>query len=309
MIRILLLLCLIALSGCTYMGFTDLPADEVISRYADKSSRFMQIQGVNLHYKDEGEGPTLILLHGIMASLHTWDGWAEELKADFRIIRIDIPGFGLTGPLADRKYTIERSIKLVDELASRLGLQDFHLAGNSMGGYIAWNYAAKHPAKVNKLILLDAAGYPFEPPLILQMLRTPVIKDTMQYLAPRFVITYALNEVYGDSDKVQKSTIDRYHALLLREGNREAAVDVFAYLQQMSSDKVSRVKAPTLIMWGDTDRWIPPVNAANFARDIPDSTVVMYKGVGHVPMEEIPLRSAKDARTFLKKTSGNIGLL
>ena len=149
--------------GRQYMGFVDLAPEVVNSRYANEESQFIQLdglqQGINLHYRDEGlstvdnpDAPVLFLLHGIMASLHTWDGWVEELKDDFRIIRIDIPGFGLTGPYADGIYNIERSVDMLDQLSNKLGIESFFLAGNSMGGYISWNFAVSHPEKVDRLI-------------------------------------------------------------------------------------------------------------------------------------------------------------
>lgn len=296
--------------GRHYMGFVDLAPEVVKSRYASDESKFIQLgglqQGIQLHYRDEGlsavenpDAPVLFLLHGIMASLHTWDGWVETLSNDFRIIRVDIPGFGLTGPYADGIYNIERSVDMVDQLSDKLGINSFFLAGNSMGGYISWNFAAAHPEKVKRLILVDAAGYPFKPPMMLELFQTPVLKDSVQYLTPRFVVTHTLNEVYGDSSKVTDDLIDRYHQLMLREGNRKAVVDVFASIAHVDSSKIKQLKVPTLIQWGDADVWIPLENAKKFAGDIEDSKTIVYSGVGHIPMEEVPEQSANDAKDFL----------
>lgn len=296
--------------GRHYMGFVDLAPDVVKSRYASDESKFIQLdglqQGIQLHYRDEGlsavenpNAPVLFLLHGIMASLHTWDGWVETLSNDFRIIRVDIPGFGLTGPYADGIYNIERSVDMVDQLSDKLGIESFFLAGNSMGGYISWNFAAAHPEKVKRLILVDAAGYPFKPPMMLELFQTPVLKDSVQYFTPRFVVTHTLKEVYGDSSKVTADLIDRYHQLMLREGNRKAVVDVFASIAHVDSSKIKNLKVPTLIQWGDADVWIPLENAQKFAGDIEDSKTIVYSGVGHIPMEEVPEQSANDAKDFL----------
>ncbi len=293
-----------------YMGFVDLDLDTVKDRYANEESKFIQLdglqQGINLHYRDEGlrstedqSAPVLILLHGIMASLHTWDGWVEQLENDFRIIRVDIPGFGLTGPYDDGIYNIERSVDMLDQLTDKLGIDSFFLAGNSMGGYISWNFAAEHPEKVKRLVLLDAAGYPFKPPMMLELLRTPVLKDGMAYITPRFIVTNTLNEVYGDSEKVNDEIIDRYHQLMLREGNRTAVVNVFASIAHVENSKVKQLKLPTLIQWGEADAWIPLANAEKFASDIEGAKTIVYPGVGHIPMEEIPQQSANDAKAFL----------
>lgn len=308
MVVIALLLSMYA--GRYYMGFVDLAPEVVKSRYSNEHSKFIKLdglqQGIELHYRDEGiraeenpDAPVLFLLHGIMASLHTWDGWVENLQGDFRIIRIDIPGFGLTGPYADGIYNIERSVDLLDQLSDKLGIESFFLAGNSMGGYISWNFAAAHPEKVDRLILLDAAGYPFKAPMMLELLRTPVLKDTIAFVTPRFIVTQTLNEVYGDTSKVTDETIDRYHQLMLREGNRQAVVDVFASIAHVESDKIKQLKMPTLIQWGEIDKWIPLANAKKFANDINGAKTIIYPGVGHIPMEEIPEKSAADAKEFL----------
>jgi pimeloyl-ACP methyl ester carboxylesterase len=168
-----------------------------------------------------------------------------------------------------------------------------------MGGYISWNFAVAHPEKVKRLILVDAAGYPFKPPMMLELLRTPILKDGMALITPRFIVTQTLSEVYGDASKVTDEIIDRYHDLMLRTGNRKAVVDVFASMAHLDNDKIKQLKVPTLIQWGEADVWIPLVNAGKFAADIEDAKTIIYPGVGHIPMEEIPLQSANDAKEFL----------
>jgi pimeloyl-ACP methyl ester carboxylesterase len=292
-------------AGRHYMGFVDLDPTVVNGLYANEESKFIKLdglqQGIELHYRDEGQqdAPVLFLLHGIMASLQTWDGWVETLQDDFRIIRVDIPGFGLTGPYADGIYNIERSVDMVDQLSDKLGIESFFLAGNSMGGYISWNFAAEHPEKVKRLILLDAAGYPFKPPMMLELLQTPLLKQGMGFLTPRFIVTHTLNEVYGDTSKVNDELIDRYHQLMLREGNRQAVVDVFASMAHVDNSKIEQLKVPTLIQWGEDDIWIPLANAQKFSDDIEDAKTIVYPGVGHIPMEEVPEVSANDAKDFL----------
>lgn len=296
--------------GRQYMGFVDLAPEDVNSRYANQESQFITLgglqQGIKLHYRDEGisveenpNAPVLFLLHGIMASLHTWDGWVESLQDDFRIIRVDIPGFGLTGPYADGIYNIDRAVDMVDQLTDALEIDSFFLAGNSMGGYISWNVALQHPDKVKRLILLDAAGYPFEKPMLLGLLSTPVLKESMAFITPKFIVEQTLNEVYGDASKVSSEAIERYHQLMLREGNRTAVVSVLASLGHMNNEGIKQLNIPTLIQWGEKDAWIPLENAQKFADDIAGSKVITYPGVGHIPMEEIPLQTAQDAKDFL----------
>jgi pimeloyl-ACP methyl ester carboxylesterase len=135
--------------------------------------------------------------------------------------------------------------------------------------------------------------------MMLELFQTPVLKDSVQYFTPRFVVTHTLKEVYGDSSKVTADLIDRYHQLMLREGNRKAVVDVFASIAHVDSSKIKNLKVPTLIQWGDADVWIPLENAQKFAGDIEDSKTIVYSGVGHIPMEEVPEQSANDAKDFL----------
>jgi pimeloyl-ACP methyl ester carboxylesterase len=296
--------------GRYYMGFIDLAPDELSSRYTNSESEFITLgglqKGIKLHYRDEGlrveehpDAPVLFLLHGVMASLHTWDGWVENLHNDFRIIRVDIPGFGLTGPYADGIYSLERAVDMLHQLSRELNVDSFFLAGNSMGGYISWNFAVQYPEKVKRLILLDSAGYSFELPMIIVLLRTPVLKDIMVFLAPRFVVAQTLNEVYGDSSKITDETIDRYHQLMLREGNRTAVVSVLKSIGSVKNDKIKELEMPTLIQWGTVDAWIPLAHAERFAADIKESKTITYPGVGHMPMEEIPQQTANDAKDFL----------
>lgn len=293
-----------------YMGFIDLSAKELSSHYANSSSKFIKLdglqQGINLHYRDEGisveenpDAPVLFLLHGIMASLHTWDGWVKNLKNDFRIIRVDIPGFGLTGPYPDGIYNIERSTDMVNQLSDHLGVKSFSIAGNSMGGYISWNFALSYPEKVERLILLDSAGYAFEKPMLLGLISMPIIKDSLSLITPKFVVRQTLNEVYGDASKVTDEIIERYHQLMLREGNRTAVVSVLASLGNINNSGIKTLKVPTLIQWGEADAWIPLEHANKFKAEIEGAKLITYPGVGHIPMEEIPQKTAKDARRFL----------
>lgn len=296
--------------GRQYMGFVDLAPEVVNSRYANENSKFIKLgglqQGIELHYRDEGlsteenpDAPVLFLLHGIMASLHTWDGWVDRLKEDFRIIRVDIPGFGLTGPYSDGIYNLNRAVDMVDQLSDELKIDSFFIAGNSMGGYISWNFALQHPDKVDRLILLDSAGYAFEMPMLLSLLRTPVLKESMAFLTPKFIVSQTLSEVYGDETKVKEETIERYHQLMLREGNREAVVSVLASLGDIDNKGIKQLQVPTLILWGEEDAWIPLAHAQKFADEIEGSKLITYPGIGHVPMEEIPQQTAQDAKDFL----------
>lgn len=304
----LLLAIAILLAIVFFMGYrADIPLQTLKDKYTNEQSRFVDVMGMSVHYRDEGQGPALVLLHGTAASLHTWDGWVDELKNDFRIIRFDMPAFGLTGPDPDGDYTIKHYVDFVDALTTKLGVEKFHLAGNSLGGEIAWGFALAYPDKVDKLILLDAAGYPRlagqKESVAFKMARTPVLKSVLKKFTPRSLYKKSILEVYGDDSKVSEELIDRYLELSLREGNRQAFSERVITSQVKADGDISKISQPTLILWGEQDIWIPVAHGHHFAADIDGSKLIIYPGVGHVPMEELPVESASDARAFLLSTA------
>lgn len=280
----------------------DIPVDHLKRDFANESSRFVTVSGMEVHYRDEGRGFPLVLIHGTASSLHTWDGWTGALTKNFRVIRMDLPSFGLTGPSPERDYSINAYVRFLDVFLNAVGVSRCHIAGNSLGGLIAWNYALAHPGKVEKLILIDSAGYPFRStPWIFRLMRLPLADTVARYLDPRLLVEKNLREVYSDASKITRETVDRYYRLTLREGNRAALVDRARTDDDFESmaKRIPSLRAPTLIMWGEDDAWIPVDHARRFARDIPGSVLKLYNGAGHIPMEEIPEITVQDARRFL----------
>lgn len=285
----------------------DIPVDELKAEFTNEKSQFIDILGMPVHYRDEGTGPLLVLIHGTAASLHTWDGWVTELKDEFRIVRLDIPAFGLTGPDPSGDYSIDRYVEFLEAFAAALNLENFALAGNSLGGEIAWRYALAHPERVNRLVLVDAVGYSRsegqKENLAFKLARTAGFKTVMSKITPRFLYKQGLLEVYGDDSKVSEALVDRYFRLSLREGNRRAFAERVIAAQGPIKGDVRNISQPTLILWGEDDLWIPLEHGRNFERDIQGSQLIVYPGVGHVPMEEVPVQSAADTRAFLRATS------
>lgn len=282
----------------------DIPLNELKEEYADEQSRFIEIDGMPVHYKIEGEGEPLVLLHGTAASLHTWDGWTEALQDDFKIIRLDLPAFGLTGPHPEGRYSISYYSTFLKKFLDSQGINSCYLAGNSLGGGIAWNFTVDNPEYVKKLILIDASGYVKEgkSPLIFQLANTPVISNLLRYVTPRFVIRKNVEAVYFDDSKITDQLVERYYELTLREGNRQAFIDrAQAGGKGYNQELIKTIKAPTLIMWGKHDEWIPEEDALRFAADIDESIVSIYDNGGHVPMEEVPEITAADAKAFLNE--------
>lgn len=301
-VLIALAVVLVALAALlSFFFYKDIPLPALIPVYGAAPSAFADIEGMPVHYRLEGQGPPLILLHGTGASLHTWQGWVEALKDHYMILRFDLPGFGLTGPHPEKDYSTEMYMRMIDGLTSRLGIDTFYLAGNSLGGKIAWEYAALNQDKVQKLILIDASGYPNQnpPSLGFRLAQSRILKHIVRYVTPKPLIRKSLLEVYLDSGKVTKPLVEEYHTLLLREGNRQAFIDRMQMGYRSNQWKLGRLKMPVLIMWGKHDRWIPVEHAYAFQQDIPGSIVRLYEA-GHVPMEELPQATAEDAMTFLQ---------
>ncbi|MBF0119927.1 MAG: wax ester/triacylglycerol synthase family O-acyltransferase [Desulfobacterales bacterium] len=296
---------IIKVSKLSSLGIKSISLETLAKKYTNDHSKFIEINGTNVHYCDEGTGPTLLLLHGIMSSLHTWNEWVKELSPYYRLVRLDLPGFGLTGPFTSQNYSRDTYMDFLHQFIERLNLKKIAIAGNSVGGYIAWNYAVLNPEKITKLILIDSVGYPQDVPNIINFLEFPGMGKLASFMTPRIFIDRNVRGVYGDKSKVTDSLIDQYFEMIMRPGNRKAYVEIFHLLKsECTSDKlcsgVTEVKSPTLIMWGKEDRWVPVDVVKRWEQDLQLSKTIIYDGVGHMPMEEIPLQTAHDAHSFLK---------
>ena len=278
-------------------------------KYESAHSRYLELDGARFHYRIEGTGPTLILLHGVMASLHTWDGWVERMASHYRIIRVDLPGFGLSDPLTDPEhYSPEHSCEMLDKLRAAFGVERFFLAGNSLGGFLAWFYAAHHPDRVEKLILVDPIAYPQALPPVMSLVSLPGIGEVARHWAPRFLVEQNVRQVYGNPSAITQQTVDRYYELLMHGNNRAAMVAYFRRIKMFAKDHtiapiVRKIQTPTLLMWGGKDRWVPPALIALWKRDVKNLQVRVYPSAGHIPMEELPEETSRDALAFLGSLS------
>ena len=288
----------------------DQGVDELADRWAGAPSRFLRVQGMNVHVRDEGPvntGTTIALIHGTASSLHTWDGWAEALKEDYRVVRFDLPAFGLTGPHPEHDYSIDAYVEFVVASLDELLADRVVLVGNSLGGHIAWATAVKYPERVERLVLVDSSGYPLEStsvPIGFRIASTPVLRDLMQDVLPRFVVRDSVENVYGDPTLVTEELVDRYFDLSTREGNREALGKRLEHFDSTAFlDRISEIQQPTLVLWGKQDRLIPFSSAARFAADIENSTLTSWGHLGHVPHEEAPEETVRALRSFLEQTA------
>lgn len=291
----------VALALIVWQWKSDLPLDQLKARWATGASRFVEVDGLDVHYRDEGTGAPIVLLHGTGASLHTWDTWADVLSASHRVVRLDLPGFGLTGPNPRGDYRIDAYVDLVDHFVERLGLGRFALGGNSLGGQIAWRFAVLHPDEVSALVLVDSAGYPrtVRPLLAFRIGRWPIVSSLAPHLDPRLLVEKTLRQTYGDPTRVTPELVERYYELTLRPGNRAAFAARTATPFEDQTAGLRALHVPTLILWGGKDALIPVSDARRFAADIPGAALRVYDGLGHVPMEEDGRGTATDVYEFL----------
>ena len=305
-VAVLLGAAIVLLIGAAALVRPDLPTEELEVRYAYPESTFAEVDGLRVHVRDVGgaEGPVVVLLHGSNASLHTWEGWTEELAEHFRVVSLDLPGHGLTGPDPHGRYRAAEMAEVVGAVVDELGIERFSLAGSSMGGGVALQYVLAHPERVERLILVGSVGYPREdgPPALYRVLGVPVIGDAARLITPRRAVARVLRTAYADPDRVEEETIDRYWHLLRREGNRAATVERMGLRREGDSvvaDRLDEIDVPALILWGAADTWVPVRDAERFEQDLPDAQLVIYEDLGHIPMEEDPIRTSQDAERFL----------
>ncbi len=315
--KILFLLLAIAVIALVAWGYSgDRTVAELRARWAPAPSEFKQIDGLEVHLRDQGprdDALPVLLLHGTSASLHTWEGWARAIAQTRRVISIDLPGFGLTGPNVERDYRTERYVRHVLAVLDHLAIKRVVLAGNSLGGEIAWHTALADRGRVAALVLVDPAGMPLAAksiPIGFRMAANPLLAPLLTVLTPRSVVAQSVRSTYGDPAKVTDATIDRYYELTLRTGNRQALVDRFK--QMRFGDRIDGLKSieiPTLILWGAQDQLIPVDNARLFADAIPNSEVAIFENLGHIPQEEDPQQSVAPVLRFLEtRACANCGV-
>lgn len=300
-ISIGLLIVLVAVAAWLYTP--DAERRSLEARWAPPPSEFMALDGLRLHLRDTGprDAPPLILLHGFASSLHAWEDWAPALEAGHRVIRIDLPGFGLTGADPGGDYSDGRAMTLILGLMDRLGLARADVLGSSMGGRIAWRFAAAHPERVRRLVLLAPDGFASpgrsydEPP------RVPLLLRILPYTLPDFLLRPSIKPAYAQPDRIPEETFERYRAMMLAPGVRQAIVDRTATATLMPPEPLlARITAPTLLLWGADDAMVPARHAQDYLRHLPDARLVVLPGVGHVPMEEAPADSVSVVMEFLR---------
>ena len=303
LLRILGGVILLAVLVIAYFAWTLRPLDSgaAQSEWMTDADRFVTVEGEDWRVRESGpaDAPALVLIHGFSHSLEAWDAMAAELEDSYRIIRFDLPGHGLTGPRADHAYSVPETVEQVSALLDEIAPGSFAIGGNSLGGLVAWRYAAQHPERVNHLILMDPGGYPN-----LGVGDDPApLPDAMRAyltLAPEAGVQYATSTLYADPTKVTPEQLARIRAMMRVDGNGQALIErIEQFTLPDPNPDLARISAPTLIIWGDSDAMIPATHGPRFDAAIPNSRLVLMQNTGHVPMEEWPVETADLVEGFL----------
>ncbi len=294
---------LAALAGAGIWLYTpDQPRAVLEAKYLVAPTDYRQVAGIRLHVRDTGprDAAVVILLHGFGSSLQTWEPWAETLSMQYRVIRFDLPGFGLTGADPTGDYSTRRSMIVLAALMDQLGVPRASLIGNSLGGFIAWKFAVGHPDRVDRLVLISPDGFASPGFEYGKKPSIPITVRLLPYVLPTRLLRMSLAPAYGNPAKLTDATVARYRDLMLAPGVRDAIIARMGQVMlEQPAPMLRRIQAPTLLLWGEKDAMIPISNAADYARDIPRATLVTLPGLGHVPFEEAPAASLEPVQRFL----------
>jgi pimeloyl-ACP methyl ester carboxylesterase len=301
-------LAVIVTGGLAWAYTPDKSRAELQALYTSDADTYPEAAGITLHVRDEGprDAQVIVLLHGFGDSLLTWDGWASRLKSSYRVIRYDLPGFGLTGPDPTGDYSDARGAQVLEALLNLLGVTKATLVGNSMGGKLAWQFAAAHPDHVAALVLVSPDGFASEGFEYDKPASVPAMLRLLPYTLPTMMVRMSLAPAFGDKNAMTDAMVTRYRDMLLAPGVREAMLDRLG--QTIVRDPEARLRAiaaPTLLIWGEKDRMIPFPNSADYLRDIKGAVLAPLPGLGHVPQVEAPETSLAPLLNFLQ--SNGIG--
>ena len=302
------LLLIIGVSACLAIIIfwrSDLSEDYLVKKYSNESSQLIEVKGSRIHIRDTGnpKGPVIVFIHGFGASLHTWEDWVKELENDFRVIRFDLPGSGLSGPDQQLNYSDERSIQIILGLLDTLKVQKINVVGNSIGGRIAWYFTAMHPERVDKLVLISPDGFKSPGMNYNKAPEIPSYLSMINYIFPKFVFRENLEFAYFNKTVLTDQLFDRYYELALYPGNRQAMIDRMR--QTVLKDPapfLKKIHCPVLLVWGERDGMIPVQNAQDYLALIPQAELHVLPNIGHLPQEEDPQKSLPYLLQFLKTT-------
>ncbi|KJS28003.1 MAG: hypothetical protein VR75_00930 [Hyphomonadaceae bacterium BRH_c29] len=289
----------------------DIGYDRLEIVYANSDSRILPLDnGLRVHYRDVGPrgAPVIVLVHGFSSSLHTWEPWVANLKRDYRVISLDLPGHGLTNCLESGEIGTDLFVDTVNRVTEALGVKKFTLAGNSMGGGVTWAYALAHPEKLDAMVLVDASGWPESAdeaksdPLVFKLIANPVARRLMKNTDMTYLVREGLRDSFANPDLATDEMVNRYTALARAPCHRDALMALSAGRKSnvpATRTALAQITVPTLILHGEQDNLIPVSAGEKFADAIPGARLITYPDAGHLPQEELAEQSAGDLRTFL----------
>ena len=300
--------------GAAAMIRLDMPRAALIAKYAGPRARFVALpDGTVAHVRLDGprDKPAVVLLHGAMNSLQSWDPWTQRLAENYRVIRIDEPGHGLTGATVAGDYSRAGMVSFVHAVLGRLNVRRAAIVGHSMGGGVAAEYAEHYPNEVWALVLVDASGIPRTGPRsrLEAMAHHALLRPVLRWTLPRWMIGDGIRDAVADRSKATDEMIDRIYDLEHFPGNRAGLIGHYLAPNDDSAVEagLSRLAVPTLIEWGGADPVLPLSSAREFQRLIRDARLIVYPGVGHLVPEELPEQSEQDAASFLAGVQPSAG--
>lgn len=283
----------------------DIESSELRTRYGASSQDMVMVDGLNIYYKDSGpkDAPVVLLLHGFGSSLQTWDFWAAKLETYYRVIRLDLPGFGLTGPSPLHDYSESNDLATLTHFVDKLGVSSFSIVGHSMGGKMAWSLAAAEPDRVKALVLMAPDGFPEAKDIGTKPYAMPAVMGMIKFCLPKFLVRKSIEPAFFDSSALSDRLVDRYYDMLRAPGVRNAILE--RANQTIYTDPVPRLEkitAPTLLVWGEKDLMIPSSNAQSYTRVLSSSKTVLLPNLGHLVQEEQPEIALEHVTDFLNST-------
>jgi pimeloyl-ACP methyl ester carboxylesterase len=291
------------LLAALFLWTPDKSKAELEKTYGSGKNTYVTALGVNLHYQDTGPSKNaipIVFLHGFGASLQTWEIWAQALSEDYRVISVDLPGFGLTGEDPSGIYTDQRSVEVLEAFLKELKIAKVVLVGNSMGGKFAWQFAARYPNQVSKLVLISPDGYASHGIKYGKKSEVPKIAELYRYFFSKTFLAMNLEPAYANPNTLNDALVNRYYDLMLAPGVRGA---ILARMQQtVLQDPVpylASIQIPTLLLWGEKDAFIPISNSNDYLKVMPNAKRVSLPNIGHLPQEEQPSIGLAALKEFL----------
>lgn len=309
----LAIVAVVLVAGWFALRKPDIPYTELEQKYALAGAKYADLGGgMRLRYLDQGpaDAPVVLLVHGYTSSLDSWLPWIAQLKGDYRVVALDLPGHGLSRAPDGWEASPAAYAALIERFVRQQGLETFVIAGESMGGWVAWEYALAHPSRVRGLILSDSSGWPDERPEakakaesgVVKALHNPIGRAILLPLDPRASLRNGLIASFENDKLVTDAMVDRYVDFYRAPGHRDLLTDLLVNWDtwpMATPERLAAIKVPTLILHGEKDQLVPLEHGRLFDQAIPDSRLIVYQGVGHIPPEEAAARSAADVKAFL----------